>query len=67
MEEQAKKLDPGQVADAADRFVRYAVAGLAAQGDLAQADAGRELLKAVARWFGIDFQREAERAEAVGE
>jgi hypothetical protein len=48
------------LADAADRFVRYAVAGLSVQGDLADADPARVLLKAVLRWFGIDAEREVE-------
>lgn len=57
-----KTLDPKILADAAYRFVRYGIAGLAAQGDLPQADAGRLLLAAIARWFGIGFAREARRA-----
>lgn len=58
-----EKLAPELIlADAADRFVRYAVAGLAVQGDLADADAARVLLKAVLRWFGIDAPRETETA-----
>ncbi len=56
-----EKLAPELIlADAADRFVRYAVAGIATQGDLADADAARVLLKAVLRWFGIDAEREVE-------
>jgi hypothetical protein len=57
----SEKLAPELIlADAADRFVKYAVAGLAVQGDLADADAARVLLKAVLRWFGIDSTREVE-------
>jgi hypothetical protein len=58
--EQERKLDPAELANVADTLVRSSVATLAAQGDLALADAGRELLKAVARWYGIDFRREVE-------
>lgn len=51
-------LDPREPGEVADRFVAQVVAGLAAGCDLAKSEAGRALLGAQARWFGIDFDRE---------
>ncbi len=53
-----KALDPAILADAADRFLRYGIAGLAVQGDVTDAAAARQLLAALRRWWGIDFERE---------
>ncbi len=58
-EEQAKKLDPAILALGADRFVRYGIAGLEAQG-AEQIEAARAVLAAVQRWFREDFEREVE-------
>ncbi len=45
-----------------ERTVDNLIRLMAAQRDMPTADAARELLRGLARWFGIDFTREAERA-----
>jgi len=49
----------------ADELLETAISTLAGELGIAPADAGRTLLGSLARWFGVDFTREAERAEAV--
>lgn len=53
-------LAPGEPGEVADRIIGEAVEGLAAGHVIVKAEAGRALLGAVARWFGIDFEREVE-------
>lgn len=62
-----KPLDGAVLEDAADRFVRYGIAGLAAQGELGQGEAGRVLLRAALRFFGIDAPREVQVAIEANE
>lgn len=45
---------------AADEQLLFALAMLGEELHVPPAEAGRELLRALARWFGIDFPREAE-------
>ena len=47
----------------ADELLEQTIRTLAGELGIAPADAGRTLLGALAKWFGIDFAREAERAE----
>ncbi len=64
MQARTKTLHAVVLEDGADRFVRYGIASLEAQSGLPQRDCARMLLAAVARWFGMDFEAEA---EALGE
>lgn len=47
----------------ADQIVADAIACLAEAEGLCPAEAGRTLLAALARWFGIDFHREVDRPQ----
>ena len=49
--------------DRADELLEEAITTLAGELGIAPADAGRTLLGALARWFGIDFEREASAAQ----
>ncbi len=51
----------------AEELLQGAISTLAKELGIPPADAGRTLLGALAKWFGIDFSREAERADAVRE
>ncbi len=55
-------LDPHDPGAVAGLLVEHAIAGLSAGCGLpgGAGDAGRELLGALARWFGIDFPREVD-------
>ncbi len=46
----------------ADELLETSISTLAGELGIAPADAGRALLGALARWFGIDFAREAAAA-----
>jgi hypothetical protein len=47
----------------AEKLIEAAIALLADEAGIPRGDAGRTLLGAIARWFGIDFAREVERVE----
>jgi len=49
----------------ADELLEAAISTLAGELGIAPADAGRTLLGALAAWFGIDFTREADAADAA--
>ncbi len=46
----------------ADELLEQAIRTLARELGIPPADAGRTLLGALAKWFGIDFRREARQA-----
>jgi len=48
-----------------DELLEAAISTLAGELGIAPADAGRTLLGSLARWFGIDFAREADAADAA--
>lgn len=50
-----------------ERTVDNLIRLMAAQRDVPTADAARELLRGLARWFGIDFELEARRAAGEDE
>ncbi len=45
-----------------ERIVDNLIRLMASQRGLPVAEAARELLRGLAKWFGIDFEREARRA-----
>ncbi len=47
--------------EAAEKLIRDAIMKMTQEQGIAPADAGRALLVELARWFGIDFEREAAR------
>jgi hypothetical protein len=57
-------MDP-RTAEHAEKMVKAAISTLAGELGIAPADAGRALLAELARWFGIDFRREARAVDAV--
>ena len=57
-------MDP-RTAEHAKEMVTSSIALMTQELGIAPADAGRALLAELARWFGIDFRREARAVEAV--